>query len=203
MTYSDSNPERRNLTILSLAIIIFYLAEGKLVGSNLNFTLVNIQFENKGMLIIIVWSMLFWFLFRYVVTNRHTHGNELDKSGVFVNMDFAPVRQYLKKLQQDRYLPNLTHAKVFCRNPTDWYMGYPQAHTPLKGLDGYLIIKLYLVKTLFKHRATTDYYTPYLLFLFAAALGIHNHLFNLSPVWPVLIVALVLVMIEMLYYTRD
>ena len=203
MTYSDSNPERRNLTILSLAIIIFYLAEGKLVGSNLNFTLVNIRFEDKGMLIIIVWSMLFWFLFRYAVTNRHKHGDEMRKTGIMVNMDYAPVRKYLHKHNKEKHLPKLNKAKVFCNVPAEWYMGFPNKYIQLKGLDGYLIIKLYLIKTLFKHRATTDYYTPYLLFLFAVALGINEHLFDLSSAWPVLIVALVLVMIEVLYYTRD
>ena len=179
MTYLDNNPERRNLTILSLAIIIFYLAEGKLVGSNLNFTLVNIRFEDKGMLIIIVWSMLFWFLFRYVVTNRHSHGIELKSIGFAVNMDYAPVRKYLLNAQPSLIEEQLgiNPCKVYFESNGLWYIQPAKSsRAHLEGIAGYLIIKLFLLKIIFKHRATTI---------------------------PVLIVMLALMTIEVLHYIRD
>jgi len=42
MAIQDSNPERRNLSVLSVAIILFYLGEGKLTDTAIRFSLVPI-----------------------------------------------------------------------------------------------------------------------------------------------------------------
>lgn len=164
MTYSDNNPERRNLTILSLAIIIFYLGEGYLLKSEISFTLVNIGFHNQAFLVTFVWIMLFWFLFRYAVTNRHTQGRGLENIAFVVNMDYTPVRRYLEIHAKPKY--NEVHlrinpCKIYSDANSSWHIQTEGgAYVQLVGLDGYLIIQLYLCKLLFKHRATTDYYTP-------------------------------------------
>ncbi len=150
MTYSDSNPERRNLTILSLAIIVFYLGEGYLLNKEISFTLINVGFHKQAVLVVFVWVLLFWFLFRYTVTNRHKHGEELDASGIRVNMNYSPVRVYLQKSGQPFTNAELNSARAYCNTPGNWVMGYKHDNgyrvVALNGLDGYLIVKLYLLK---------------------------------------------------------
>lgn len=71
MAYQDSNPERRNLTLLSMAIILFYLGDGKIIGETIRFQVVNIQFENPEILSYFTWILLLWFALRYWQTHRH------------------------------------------------------------------------------------------------------------------------------------
>ena len=203
MTYADNNPERRNLTILSLAIVIYYIGEGYLINPQISFTLINVGFKNKEALVVVVWVMLIWFLFRYVVTNRHSHGEDLAKSLLQINMDYAPVRTYLiNKGVNINQNVNFDKATVSFNSNSNWYIGFPNQQTILSGLDGYLIIKLYLLKIALKHRATTDYYTPYAVFLVAISMGIHKNVMDLSSLVPVLTISTILITIEILYYIR-
>jgi len=70
MPIQDSNAERRNLTVSSFFYVVFFLAEGAIKGSGLKLPMVNVEFKNTSMLIIILWVTLFWFLFRYWQTAR-------------------------------------------------------------------------------------------------------------------------------------
>lgn len=70
MPYSDTNPQRRNLLVLSLAIITFYAADGRLMTEKLNFPLVNITFQETEFLIWGVWIALIWFLIRFWQVHR-------------------------------------------------------------------------------------------------------------------------------------
>lgn len=71
MTIQDSNAERRNLCLLSLAIIIFYLGDGKLTDEIVRFQVVNIQFDRPEILVYFVWVLILWFALRYWQTHRH------------------------------------------------------------------------------------------------------------------------------------
>jgi hypothetical protein len=66
----DTNPERRNLVVLSLAIIIFYLADGSVVGDDLRFLIANIKFNKPDVIAIFIWAALGWFFLRYWQVNR-------------------------------------------------------------------------------------------------------------------------------------
>lgn len=70
MPIQDSNPERRNLTVTAFSFVIYYLAEGTVVGSVISLPIVNVQFEDVRMLAIIAWFTLGWFAFRYWQTSR-------------------------------------------------------------------------------------------------------------------------------------
>ena len=70
MPIQDSNPERRNLTVTAFSFVIYYLAEGAVVGSEISLPMVNLKFENTEMLAIITWFTLFWFAFRYWQSTR-------------------------------------------------------------------------------------------------------------------------------------
>ena len=171
MPYSDSNPERRNLIVLSLGIIIFYLAEGQMIDDEVKFKLINIEFKDIDILVCFVWGMLFWFLFRYVVTNKNSHGKLLADEQVLINMSYQFVLKYAKK---SNATTNLKFSKIrIIYNNASWFMcNSRNTHgTALTGMKGYLIRTFYMMKIIFKHRATTDYYVPYLLFLCAVFLG--------------------------------
>ena len=201
MTYSDNNPERRNLIVLSLAIIVFYLGEGYLLKEEISFTLINIGFHNQDILVVLIWTLLGWFLFRYIVTNRNKHGEELERASPAINMDYPPVRKYIERVSKPAFFTKLHKTRIFCDLNGSWYMGFPNPNVPLHGFDGYLIRMLYLLKISYKHRATTDYYTPYFLFLFAVFLGINNF-FDITSIILVLFFLLLLGVVEILYYFR-
>lgn len=69
MAVEDSQPERRNLVITSLSIIVFYLAGGQFTDNTVNLQVVNIRFEKTEVLAGFVWLMLLWFAFRYKQRN--------------------------------------------------------------------------------------------------------------------------------------
>lgn len=178
MPYSDSNPERRNLIVLSLAIIIYYIGGGEISEQTINLPLINIVFNNKDILTAFVWLMLHWFLFRYIVTNRSSYGRSLDEHRAYTNMEYPIVKSYM-----DAHLganKNLRQVSIFKDINNFWKARIGSDEVRLNKLQGYLIIKLYLLKVLFKHRATTDYYIPYFLFLIALLFGIYN-LYLITP----------------------
>jgi hypothetical protein len=84
----DSNPERRNLTVLSVAIIIYYFAEGNVDPSHLRLGLLDMHFNEPGNLVIAMWVMLLWFLYRHFVVNYEVFCNELKKDFMTLNVNF-------------------------------------------------------------------------------------------------------------------
>lgn len=65
MAIEDDNPVRKNLTVVSTAIIVFYFSGGSLKNNELSLEMINVQFENVEFLKGFIWVMLNWFLFRY------------------------------------------------------------------------------------------------------------------------------------------
>ncbi len=96
MAIQDSNPERRNLTLLSMAIILFYLGEGKIIGETIRFQVVNIQFKNPEILFYFVWILLLWFALRYWQTHRHKPSQKF-KNDIESLSNIKLLRWYTKK----------------------------------------------------------------------------------------------------------
>ena len=68
----DSNPERRNLVVLSMAIIAFYVGGCEIPASGeIELPLIKLKFTDAYHLAWLVWITLAWFLFRYWITERH------------------------------------------------------------------------------------------------------------------------------------
>jgi len=65
MTIHDTSPERRNLILLSLAFIIFYLADGHLTDDTVRVMVINLTFGRPYMLKYFTWLMLIWFCLRF------------------------------------------------------------------------------------------------------------------------------------------
>lgn len=96
MPYSDSNPERRNLVIMSLTIIIFYLGEGAAVDDTLSLPLISIVFKKPEALGVIAVLALAWFALRHWQVNqsnaRHLLVKELSLQG-----NSRPARFYIRR----------------------------------------------------------------------------------------------------------
>lgn len=75
MAIHDSDPERRNLIVTSLAFIAYYYAGGAFVDSNVRLQMVNVTFEKPEVLAGIAWMLLFWFFYRYWLTHKKSFRN--------------------------------------------------------------------------------------------------------------------------------
>lgn len=65
MAVQDSDPERRNLMVVSMAFIVYFYAGGNFPESEVRLQVINANFSNPQVLGIIAWVLLFWFLYRY------------------------------------------------------------------------------------------------------------------------------------------
>ncbi|WP_147456307.1 hypothetical protein [Stutzerimonas nitrititolerans] len=65
MAYEDSDPERRNLMLTSLAFIAFSLAGGEFRENVVQLQVINAHFTKPNILAVMAWMMLFWFIYRY------------------------------------------------------------------------------------------------------------------------------------------
>jgi hypothetical protein len=67
MAIQDSNPERRNLLVLSLCFIVFFLGGGAFSKGEVRLQVITVTFSRPEILSLIIWLLLFWFLYRYWV----------------------------------------------------------------------------------------------------------------------------------------
>ncbi|HCH5334032.1 TPA: hypothetical protein N2934_004382 [Vibrio parahaemolyticus] len=70
MAISDNNPERRNLVVLSISIILYFLAGGSITDENIRLQVVNVTFSKPEVLVKFVWLLLFWFIYRYWLNHK-------------------------------------------------------------------------------------------------------------------------------------
>ena len=177
MSYSDSNPERRNLTVLSLAVIVYYLAEGQFMDGEIKLMFINSRFNNPDILVIFVWVMICWFWFRYFITNKNNHGILLESDQVPVDMNNWITRSY--RIYKSQPVDRLSApVSIYTNYKNNWCINMGEVlgggfdEIDLSGLHGYFVRILYMLKITLKHKATTDYYTPYILLFAALSIGI-------------------------------
>lgn len=65
MAIQDSDPERRNLMVISMAFIVYFYAGGSFPENEVRLQVINASFSNPKVLGVIAWVLLFWFLYRY------------------------------------------------------------------------------------------------------------------------------------------
>lgn len=70
MPISDSNPERRNLTLASIAFILFFSAGGTLSDDNVRLVVVNATFTKPYVISVFCWALLLWFAIRFWQKNH-------------------------------------------------------------------------------------------------------------------------------------
>jgi len=94
MALQDSNPERRNLSVLSLSIIVFYLACGSFTEGTVRLQIVNINFAKPEVLSFFVWGILVWFTFRYWLVHQGNWKEDF----------YNELQQYTPKFFINKYL---------------------------------------------------------------------------------------------------
>ena len=67
MEYHDTDPERRNLVLLSLGFLIYFVGEGNFKSGDINFQIINLHLNNPSGIAYISWGLLFWFFYRYML----------------------------------------------------------------------------------------------------------------------------------------
>ncbi|HTF97062.1 MAG TPA: hypothetical protein VL995_13070 [Cellvibrio sp.] len=145
MTIEDSNPERRNLVVLSAGIIIYYLAGGTIEDKQLTLEIVNIQFTKMWVLQLSVWVMLSWFLFRYWIESANIIVNEFFNSCHNKTLLVRPaVRLLIKNVPEEfkavhsefepRFYYGHYSPQQFDRPPRYLQIIFEKNHTIFRGL---------------------------------------------------------------------
>lgn len=70
MAIQDSDPERRNLMVTSIAFIAFYYAGGSFPDSTIRLQVINAHFSRPNVLGFIAWLSFLWFIYRYWLTHN-------------------------------------------------------------------------------------------------------------------------------------
>ncbi|MDM5264510.1 hypothetical protein PF327_09910 [Sulfurovum sp. XTW-4] len=155
MTIHDSSPERRNLTILSTSVILFYLAEGKVIGGQLKINMLNVEFAKSEILFSSIFIFLLWFLFRYWLVERDAAAEAFRKEVSKINL-----ANIYKNIVDKKY--NNNHAFYLYRSGEPYSLD-PNNNAKIKGAKG-AFFRAYIYVWMFLSRPTlSGYYIPYLL----------------------------------------
>lgn len=69
MAIQDSDPERRNLIVTSLAFIAYFYAGGSFPDTSVRLQVINANFSRPGVLGVMAWVAFIWFIYRYWQTH--------------------------------------------------------------------------------------------------------------------------------------
>ena len=187
MPIEESNPERKNLTILSTAIIVYDIAGGKFKDDVVQFPLVSLTFENRENLSLILLFFLLWFCFRYwqyLNQNMPTLINDLNKNGHLSSIrlpsftyrcaskiinnqntentiNVSDIQSVFVQNLNINYFKMTTHLQLV-RKGSNHVSSYV-----LKGLNGLCISTIFIIKTIYKNPFFITMYIPYVLFYWA------------------------------------
>ena len=184
---SDGNPERRNLVLLSIAIIVFYIADGEIIDNTLKLQFINIQFNNFQILSTIVLVMLLWFLFRYRLTTLGVFEKEFSSEINTISRAHPVLIAYINnfltdyditKDQNDTYSANINYHRDIKRGNYMYIYGIKhktstqdneQSMAPINNLWVWLVLIIIWINTAVVRPSFSAYIVPYLIFLTALA----------------------------------
>jgi len=206
MAVQDSSPERRNLLVISLCLIVYFLGGGSFSKDEIRLQVISITFSRPDVLCVIIWLMFFWFLYRYWVVNYSAFGTEFNSE---VN-DLRTKKFFRYYIEQKIEKP--LAALVGGNNVSEtgiivewlrWHEGSLRANVCekkigrdefggirtqgpvdgglketllLKGCKGRFITCRLFVACIFQKPSFTSYISPYLFSFFAIILGACNTL---------------------------
>ena len=208
MPISDNNPERRNLTVLSLSIIVYYIAGGEPISDDsIKLVLVNIKFTNNAVLTYIIWVMFLWFWLRHWLANKYSHSAAFMNEKPETNMNYKIVDDCFREQGQPLKPNQLTACYVWHINTKKGWVidahaisNHPNMRAELKGYQGFVKKYIFMAKMFFKHKVVSDYYVPYFLGCIAVISGLYKHYpINLGWLIPLFFVLL----IEIIWVTRS
>jgi len=187
MALHDSNPERRNLSVMSLSIIVFFLAGGEFTESTVRLQIINVYFSNSEVLSDFIWILLVWFLFRYWLIHQGSWKKEFASE-----LNFVPTRiiywHLTKRFELDddfsrSYYPNRHFLKIdgnsgtkltfrhIYKNETDSQLSDT---IQVSTIGDRALVGLCAVYLFFRKPSLSGYFIPYFLFLWAVSLGVLN-----------------------------
>lgn len=70
MPFQDSDAERRNLMVTSVAFIAYYYGGGRFINNTVTLQVINAEFSRPWVLGLIAWIAFFWFVFCYWQKHR-------------------------------------------------------------------------------------------------------------------------------------
>lgn len=182
MTIQDSSPERRNLVVLAVSIIIFYLAGGEFIDQSVKLQIINVKFANPDMLKHFVWVLLLWFIFRDWVTMQGSWKNDFGKeiSQVILDSSYHPylhdVLNVTQPLEDEHYIIKYTpaHGFSFGRIRAKSTSATYGRASKISGITGYIIFIKTLAYIVFTKPTLSTYAVPYCLATWAIGLIICN-----------------------------
>ena len=99
MTYSDSDPNRRNTVIISASIIFYHLSGAYWEQSGIKLPLINLNFHTTEYLPCLVFVLLLWFYYRYYQTRKLSIKQHFDESMNSFATDLL-FEEYIKKYNE-------------------------------------------------------------------------------------------------------
>lgn len=188
---ADGHAERRNLTVLSIAIIIYFLGGASLKGHNLSLPMVSITFTNTWVLVVMVWVSLAWFQFRYWQEARAKYrGGTVSKIESHAKGDEG-LKRYIQKESGHKDREDIVISIMkFKRSPSKtatWSATYSQRNKnspstgskgsntiDFDGLRGKLSIIRFHLKLFRLEGSILAYWSPFILSAVAWILGAYN-----------------------------
>lgn len=205
MTIQDSSPERRNLTLTSIAFIAYFFAGGSFTDSTVRLAVINAEFANPEVLCLIVWTIFVWFLYRYWVTHNGLFRREfVEEFNRLQNKDYIR-NHYCRVIGQDTvkdgnegYHVNGVYWQGWCvhimsvyavyveRNEHGGIIGtmYPndgatreKRDIKLSGLKGWLVALRAMVECILKYPSFSSYMVSYILSFLAVSGAVGRYVF--------------------------
>lgn len=184
MPIADSHAERRNLTVLSMAIIVYFLAGGELAADRLALPMVNLVLHDTRTLVILLWVMLGWFALRYWQEAK-TDGRAAIRKALetHVYMNHPAIR---KLVRQQENLGKDPQISTFRPRGEEWNIQYivrkedgTSAHSGrktavLKGPKAKVAIFRATLRMSLTHGSVWSYWMPYVLAWMALLLGLYH-----------------------------
>ena len=195
MAIRDSDPERRNLVVTSLAFIVYYYAGGSFPDKSIRLQVINVDFSHPYILGVIAWVALFWFIYRYWLTHQGSfisgYSAELSNylyepyvknyvstksNQVFVTDNDEKEGYYLKSLrwQSARVVSDCIFVTNITRNKTGGIPSYQsnpddERNFTIKYTDfyGWVVVLRATANCFIKQKSFSSYLVPYLLAVLA------------------------------------
>ncbi|UAA39130.1 hypothetical protein KIH87_01820 [Paraneptunicella aestuarii] len=188
MAIQDNNPERRNLMIMSLSIIVFYLAGGEVTDHNIRLQIVNVHFTKPEILGYFVWILLVWFAFRYWLVHQGSwveeHYRDLANIPKWLYEHHAIKKlnlgnDYSNSYYEDRHWitinvswQGITLSRLFKNEDGTQGREDYEVKSPVR----HILMFAGTVYILFKKPNLTGYFAPYILFFGAIWIGLSHEL---------------------------
>ncbi len=187
----DNNKERKNLTLLSFAMIVFYLGGGEMVDSTLRLPLINLQFHCAPALGFLAWGVLVWFTFRYWLETKDestvSFYRELDGKMYFFDLYGKRIKQNLSLPEGERVIGWQLACKQDGAGKQYLAVNYStqgQHHDgasvigskPIKFKRDWIFIILFAIRLMWVRPSLSANYAPYVMVIIVVICALTQHL---------------------------